>query len=206
MEAAADALTRTLQDSPAMDALADLLLAISSTPIEERRMILFLWISQGLLTTWLAAGLWAVLMRVRHLRHAPLHRAIVLFDGSCVLCNGFVDFCIARDRDKRISVAPLDSELAISLMTAHKIEQPPKSFVLVEGETAYTRSDASLRTLSLLRPRMLWPLMMMFDPVPQFLRDAVYDFGWAHRRAIFGTCDCQVERPGRMAATTTCGQ
>ena len=202
LEAAADALSRWLNDHPAIDALASVLDTISQTPIEARRMI----IAQSLCTAWLAAGLVATFMRCQHLRHVPLHRAIILFDGSCVLCNGFVDYCIARDPDKRISVAPLDSELAISLMTTHEIEQPPKSFVLIEGDTAYTRSDASLRTLSLLRPRIFWPLMMMLDPVPQFLRDAVYDFGWAYRRAIFGTCACQVERPGRMATTTTCVQ
>ena len=98
-------------------------------------------------------------------------------------------------------------------MTRHAIPQPPASFVLVEdvspgceqqadaeiriadGRVAYLKSDAALRCLSLLQPRA-WLLMMLFEPVPTFIRDAVYSLGWTYRRAFFGTCACRA-RPGR---------
>ena len=38
--------------------------------------------------------------------------SIVLFDGVCNLCNGFVRFVIARDPATRFQFAPLQSETA----------------------------------------------------------------------------------------------
>ena len=53
------------------------------------------------------------------------------------------------------------------------------------------RSDAALRSLSALSPTWLWLLMMLFEPAPLIVRDAVYDLGWKYRRAIFGTTTCR---------------
>ena len=179
-----------------LDATVATLVEISSVPIEQRRVLLLMWLLRICAGAWLVCGLWAVGERWRSLRRRKAGVHIVLYDGTCVMCNAFVDFCVAHDPEGLISVAPLESAAAITLMRQFGIPQPPSSFVLVEGDdAAYTRSDASLRTLSLLRPRA-WLLMMLFEPVPSLLRDAVYDLGWRSRRALFGTCACRT-LPGR---------
>ena len=125
----------------------------------------------------------------------------MLFDGDCVLCNGYVDFCLSRRPKVVLKVATLNSELGVWLCKQHGVPLPPSSFVFIEEFTSMPqvklhrrvsqRSDAALRSLSALSPTWLWLLMMLFEPAPLIVRDAVYDLGWKYRRAIFGTTTCR---------------
>ena len=163
------------------------LVEVSVIPIQTRRVVLLTWLARLLMSIWLVTGIHAVSVRWRAVKR-PRERGatVILYDGECALCNGFIKFVLARS-DNVFSVAPLKSAKGKALMMQFGIPQPASTFVLVEDDAAYTQSDASLRTLSLLRPR-LWLLMMLFEPVPLTLRDAVYDLGWRHRRRLFGTC------------------
>lgn len=132
-------------------------------------------------------------------------RAVMLFDGKCVMCNGFVDFCIARKPSCPLKVAGLESEVGLWLCKAHGVQLPPSSFVYIEEMAASPRtvarcrvsqkSDAALRSLSALSSSRGWMMMMLFEPLPTAVRDFVYDLGWRYRRVLFGTTVCQ-RRPG----------
>jgi len=151
----------------------------------------------------LACVAWHCTRAVRRRQHelATLGRAIMLFDGDCVLCNGYVDFCLSRRPKVVLKVATLNSELGVWLCKQHGVPLPPSSFVFIEEFTSMPqvklhrrvsqRSDAALRSLSALSPTWLWLLMMLFEPAPLIVRDAVYDLGWKYRRAIFGTTTCR---------------
>ena len=131
---------------------------------------------------------------------------VVLFDGYCVLCNCYVQFCLSRCGPLAFHVAPLKSDVGRRILDRHGIPRQIDSFVFVEFPEegsrspiqAFTRSDAALKSLSLLSPRGMWVLMMLFWPVPRRLRDAVYNVGWRYRRKIFGTIAEPREWPGKV--------
>jgi predicted DCC family thiol-disulfide oxidoreductase YuxK len=111
--------------------------------------------------------------------------ATILFDGVCNLCNGFVQFVIARDSGSHFRFAALTSDSARRLLKEAGVREPlPDSMVLVEDGRAYLRSDAPLRVAR--RLAFPWPLLIVFLVVPRFIRDRVYDFIAAHRYRWFG--------------------
>ncbi len=100
---------------------------------------------------------------------------VVVFDGVCVFCSGWVRFLLARDRARRFRFATMQSDPGRRLLAPHGIDpDDPVSFLLVERERAFTDSGAALRILSGLGG--WWRLTGAFYAVPRFLRDAVYRF------------------------------
>jgi predicted DCC family thiol-disulfide oxidoreductase YuxK len=121
--------------------------------------------------------------------------ATILFDGVCNLCNGFVQFVIARDPTARLRFAALSSDAAQTLLREAGARAPfPDSIVLVEDGAVYFRSDAPLRIAR--RLTFPWPLAYSLVLVPRFIRDRVYDFIAARRYRWFGRRDrCMVPTP-----------
>ena len=121
------------------------------------------------------------------------HRPIVLFDGGCVMCNGFASFCIARDPSEVLTFSSLQSDAGQLLLKEHGLPPDPQTFVLIEDGVAYVRSDASLKTLTILKPSLLWAWMYLFEPLPYFMRDSVYD--------LDGRCAGASSAPARACAS-----
>jgi len=119
--------------------------------------------------------------------------AQILFDGVCNLCNGFVQFVIARDPDGRFQFGPLQSAAAQRLL-ASAPPSPSESFVLIEDGRVFRRSTAALRILR--RLRFPWPLAYVAILIPRPIRDAVYDLVARNRYRWFGRRDrCMVPTP-----------
>jgi predicted DCC family thiol-disulfide oxidoreductase YuxK len=106
---------------------------------------------------------------------------IVLFDGVCNLCNGAVQFILARDPAGRFRFASLQSNAARRLL---KGDAPPETIVLIDAGKTYTRSAAALRIARGLR--FPWPLLYAFVAVPRPLRDLAYRWVARHRYRWFG--------------------
>lgn len=121
--------------------------------------------------------------------------ATILFDGVCNLCNGFVQFVIARDPGAHFRFASLSSETAGRLLKeAGVTDAIPDSMVLVEDGQVYFRSEAPLRVAR--RLSFPWPLLGIFLAVPRFIRDRVYDVIAARRYRWFGRRDvCWIRTP-----------
>jgi predicted DCC family thiol-disulfide oxidoreductase YuxK len=123
---------------------------------------------------------------------APL---IVLFDGSCGLCNSSVNFILQHDPNHKFRFAPLQSQVARDLMVEHEIDPDRmESMVVIDGNRAYLRSNAALRiAMELPDP---WPLTAIAVYIPQTLRDAAYDFIARHRKQWFKSPDaCRTPTP-----------
>jgi predicted DCC family thiol-disulfide oxidoreductase YuxK len=121
---------------------------------------------------------------------------VILFDGVCNLCNGFVRFVIARDRVGRFRFAPLESDAARRLLGQADADRSvlPGSLVLVEGDRVFRRSTAALR----IARGLGWPWRLAYGliAVPRPLRDWVYDVVARHRYQWFGRRDvCMVPIP-----------
>ncbi len=110
---------------------------------------------------------------------------VVVFDGYCNLCNGWVSFIMARDARRRFRYATLQGATGQSILRRAAPLQPAgESIALVEGDRVETRSTAALNILGKLG--FPWPLFRVFLLVPLPVRDAVYDFVARNRYRWFG--------------------
>lgn len=121
--------------------------------------------------------------------------SLVLFDGACNLCNGFVQFVVARDPGGRFQFGALQSASARRVLELHDTPAPlPDAIVLVDDGQLFTRSTAALRIAR--RLTFPWPLAYAFIAVPRPLRDWIYDLVARHRYRWFGKRDhCMVPTP-----------
>lgn len=122
----------------------------------------------------------------------PPDAAVVVFDGVCNLCNGLVQFLLPRDPAGRLNFAALQSEAGRALLARHGIDAAAAdTVVLVEGDRAYTKSDAAIRIAELLG----WPYRAarIGRILPRAVRDRLYDVVAANRYDWFGRKDqCMV--------------
>ena len=126
---------------------------------------------------------------------------IILFDGVCNLCNGFVQFVIARDPGARFTFASLQSPAAADLLARNDVPpvaSVPESVLLVDGHRVYAQSTAALRVLR--RLTFPWNLAYTFIVVPRPIRDLVYAWVARNRYRWFGKRDvCMVPTPDLRA-------
>jgi predicted DCC family thiol-disulfide oxidoreductase YuxK len=141
--------------------------------------------------------------------------SVVLFDGTCNLCNRTVQFIIDHERSADLRFAALQSEKGGALLeeamgkdAAHALVQgatgsgDPDSIVIVEDGKAFTHSTAGLRIARRLRAPWSWGFA--FIVVPAFLRDIVYRFIARNRYRWFGKTDtCRVPTPELKARFLT---
>jgi len=110
---------------------------------------------------------------------------ILLFDGHCNLCNGWVNFIVKRDPNKTILFASLQSKAGRELLAEHNIKQNYiDSLVFIEEERFSVSSTAALRTLSYLSSWESQLKLLLVLPRP--LRDLVYRFVAKYRYKWFG--------------------
>jgi predicted DCC family thiol-disulfide oxidoreductase YuxK len=126
-------------------------------------------------------------------------RQIILFDGVCNLCNGWVNFVIDRDPRGRFAFAPLQSEAADRLLKDRGYARAPMaSIVLVDRERVYDRSSAVLRILRGLSGA--WPWLHGLVLIPRPIRDLLYDWVAQNRYRWFGReASCRIPTPDLRA-------
>jgi len=110
---------------------------------------------------------------------------IVLFDGVCNLCNGFVQFLIPRDSEGRLRYASLQSEFGQQIRDHAGLSTDDlESVILVDDGLVYTKSDAVIRIGEQLGG--IFRVASLGQLVPRRLRDWLYDFVAANRYDWFG--------------------
>jgi predicted DCC family thiol-disulfide oxidoreductase YuxK len=120
--------------------------------------------------------------------------SVILFDGVCNVCSGFVQFVIERDPAGRFQFGALQSDEGQRLLASIGHSSHLDTMVLVEQGRVFTRSAAALRVVRSLR--FPWPLVYALVAVPAPLRDRLYDFFARHRYEWFGRRDrCLVPTP-----------
>lgn len=120
---------------------------------------------------------------------------ILLFDGVCNLCNGFVQNIITRDRLGVIRYTSLQSAAGqLLLKKAGLNDFTMDTVVLIEGEKKYLKSDAALRIFRHLGGG--WSYLSYLSIIPKFIRDAIYDLIARNRYRWFGKrATCMLPRP-----------
>lgn len=114
---------------------------------------------------------------------------IIVFDGVCVLCNGWVRFLLARDPQARFRFAAMQSAAGRALLASRGLDpDDPASFLLIVGQEAYTDTAAIRRVLGQLGPG--WRLLAaLLGVLPQRPRDALYRLVARNRYRWFGRHD-----------------
>lgn len=107
---------------------------------------------------------------------AQVKHDLVLYDGDCALCHGFVRFVLYRDHRAHFRFAPL----------AAGSDRDLNSFIVETTDgRRLLRSDASLHVMSHLGG--FWALAAWIGRrFPLWFRDAVYRFIARIRFAVFG--------------------
>ncbi|WP_430408506.1 thiol-disulfide oxidoreductase DCC family protein [Kordia sp.] len=126
----------------------------------------------------------------------PKDKKIVLFDGVCNLCNGFVNKIIARDKNDTFRFASLQSGIGIAIQKHLQLDTTKlDSVILYEPSVAYYhKSTAALKIMKEFGGA--WSLMQVFMILPKFLRDGVYNIIAKYRYKWFGQKDsCMIPTP-----------
>jgi predicted DCC family thiol-disulfide oxidoreductase YuxK len=78
-----------------------------------------------------------------------LPRPLYFFDGYCVLCSGFVAFCLARDPKGRLKFASAQSALGQRVLKELGLPDGTldRTILLLDGDEVHVRSAAVLRSL-----------------------------------------------------------
>lgn len=129
----------------------------------------------------------------------PSDAPVVLFDGVCNVCNGWVDFLLRHDRRRRLRFASLQSPLGRVCNEAAGLPADDlDTMMLLDGGRLWTRSSAILRTLGMLG--LPWSLAGVLFAFPAPLRDSSYGILVRNRYRWFGVSDtCRVPTPDERA-------
>ncbi|MEQ1808769.1 MAG: DCC1-like thiol-disulfide oxidoreductase family protein [Terricaulis sp.] len=110
---------------------------------------------------------------------------VIIFDGKCVLCSGFVQFVMKADRRKRLRLLAAQTPLGEALYRHFDLRYGDfETYVLLEAGGVRVKSDAALRIFAILG--LPWSPMMIGYILPRSLRDALYDSVARHRVSWFG--------------------
>ena len=125
--------------------------------------------------------------------------SIILVDGACNLCNGWVKFVSKRDKKQRFRYASLQSSYSKEKLKKHNFHNSElTTLVYVVGNKLYTKSDAVLKILNNLST--LYKMSAVFYIFPKKLRNGLYDFVGRKRYIWFGKMD-KCEIPSKVNKT-----
>jgi predicted DCC family thiol-disulfide oxidoreductase YuxK len=117
----------------------------------------------------------------------PGECGLILYDGVCVLCSGWMRFVASRDVDRVFFFTPIQSDYGRALALKHGIDpdNPQTNAVLIDG-TVNLRSDSAIAALSRL-PGYGWVRILRIVPKP--IRDRLYSMIARNRYRWFGRHD-----------------
>ncbi|MEK4302161.1 thiol-disulfide oxidoreductase DCC family protein [Oceanobacillus sp. FSL W8-0428] len=109
---------------------------------------------------------------------------LILFDGECHICDGFVQFILNRDKENQFLFTSLQSEAGEFIQKNYQVPENIDSVLFIDGDKVYIKSDAALNILQKLT--FPWKMLIAGKILPYFIRDALYDFIARNRHKWFG--------------------
>lgn len=124
---------------------------------------------------------------------------IVVFDGQCLLCNGWVQFLLRHDPAQRIRFASIQSAVGQQLLARAGLKVDGlQTLLVIDGDRSWQHTAAILRVSHTLG--WPWRLAWVGWLVPAPLRDALYRWAARNRYRIWGRSDtCMVPSPETAA-------
>lgn len=125
----------------------------------------------------------------------PKDKKIILFDGVCNLCNGWVNYVIDRDKKDVFRFASLQSDVGQQIIAHLKINPTIDSILLyAPSQYYYYKSEAIIDIMeSLGGVYSLFGLVKIF---PESIRNWAYDYVAKNRYKWYGKRDqCRLPTP-----------
>jgi predicted DCC family thiol-disulfide oxidoreductase YuxK len=120
----------------------------------------------------------------------PDDHPIIVFDGYCVLCSGWVSFVLRHDRRATYRLLPAQSPLGHALYVHYGLDpQNFETYILIERGVAWFKSQATLRMTQGLVNQGLgfpWSLAAILRVVPSPWLDRLYGAVARNRFRFFG--------------------
>ena len=114
-----------------------------------------------------------------------IQQNLILFDGVCNLCNGFVQFVIRHDKKKKFKFSSLQSSFSQVLIAENYPElKEMKTIAYITNGEMMVRSTAALYILKDLGG--IFSLTFGAMIIPAFIRDFFYNWLSARRYKFFG--------------------
>lgn len=125
----------------------------------------------------------------------PDDKALIVFDGVCVLCSGFAQFILARDRDFAFRMTTAQSPLGQALFNHYGLDTANfETNLLIVGGRAYGKLDTVAVAAATLGGG--WRTFGVLRHVPRPIGDWLYDRIARNRYALFGRHDhCMIPPP-----------
>ena len=122
---------------------------------------------------------------------------VMVYDGACNLCHGWVRFALKRDRKERLRFLAAQSPLGQEFLKRNRLPvQSFDSFYLVENAVILHKSKGFLSMVQYLR--WPWPWLAVFTILPARPLDRLYDLIARNRYRWFGQRElCLVAEPAK---------
>ncbi|TPI13727.1 thiol-disulfide oxidoreductase DCC family protein [Mesorhizobium sp. B4-1-3] len=109
---------------------------------------------------------------------------LIVFDGVCMFCSGFVRLILRLDREKRFRFATAQSPLGEALFREHGLptDDYDSNLAIIDG-AAFTKLDSFVAVMAALG--WPWRATKALLILPRPLRDWLYDRVARNRYALF---------------------
>ncbi len=123
-----------------------------------------------------------------------INHPLILFDGTCNLCNSVVDFIIKRQPRASFRFVTLQSDTGKKLIEKYNIPSEIDSVILLIDNKIYAESEAAVEIARLLP--FPWNIAVGFKVIPWGLRNKIYRWIAKNRYSWFGKeVSCRLPTP-----------
>lgn len=113
---------------------------------------------------------------------------VVLYDGTCKLCNGWVNFLLRYDKYRTVRLAAVQSEEGKALLRwAGLSTENISTIVLIRRGQVWLRAEAIFRVMAGLP--WPWRALALLRLLPAALSNRCYDLIARNRYRLFGRYD-----------------
>jgi predicted DCC family thiol-disulfide oxidoreductase YuxK len=127
----------------------------------------------------------------------PDDNPIVIYDGNCRMCSGFVRFVLRHDRRDTLRFIAAQSALGAALYRHYRLDPVDyETNILLDEGRPWFKSESSIRIFE--RLGLPWSLLAVGRVLPLSLRDRLYEVIARNRLKWFGISQtCFLLDPGR---------
>ena len=119
---------------------------------------------------------------------------LIVFDGECVFCSGWVKFVLKHDKQQRYRFLAAQTPLGAALYRHYGLDaRDYETNILIEEGRGFFKSDGTIRMVAGLG--FPYSLVKIFRLLPRPVADALYEFIARNRLKIAGRQSCMVPTP-----------
>jgi len=127
---------------------------------------------------------------------------LIVFDGECVFCSGWVKFALKHDKRQRYRFLAAQTPLGEALYRHYGLDaRDYETNILIENGRGFFKSDGSIRMVAGLG--FPFSMVKLFRLLPRPVADALYEFIARNRLKLAGRQSCMVPTPEQRSRFIT---